>query len=230
MWIRQLEYSGDLGDAQAVNAGRRRTEPRRMSRPCRALRPRGGRAEVARTPRRTCSRWAFVPGRIEILGSTPTTLAAAWSPLLSGASAAGCRGHQRLPRHRYRRAPARVGRLRLRRRHHSPAGHWANYPMSVVRRIARNFAGPLRGANVAFASDLPPAARHEQFQCDGGRHLLALAEIASWPPAPSTARTSTARSTWRAICRQSKAASRSGVSRGTRASARSAATKTTRPS
>jgi galactokinase len=35
---------------------------------------------------------------------------------------------------------------------------WANYAITVVRRIARNFPGPLRGADIAFASDLPPAA------------------------------------------------------------------------
>ena len=38
------------------------------------------------------------------------------------------------------------------------AGHWSNYPMTVARRIARNFSGPLRGADIAFVSDLPPAA------------------------------------------------------------------------
>ena len=39
-------------------------------------------------------------------------------------------------------------------------GHWSNYPTTVARRIARNFCGPppLRGADLAFASDLPPAA------------------------------------------------------------------------
>ncbi|HVO35493.1 MAG TPA: galactokinase family protein [Gemmatimonadales bacterium] len=37
-------------------------------------------------------------------------------------------------------------------------GHWANFPMTVARRIARNFPGPLTGADIAFASDLPPAA------------------------------------------------------------------------
>jgi galactokinase len=37
-------------------------------------------------------------------------------------------------------------------------GHWSNYPMTVARRIARNFSGPLRGADIAFVSDLPPAA------------------------------------------------------------------------
>ena len=37
-------------------------------------------------------------------------------------------------------------------------GTWGNYAITVVRRIARNFPGPLRGADIAFASDLPPAA------------------------------------------------------------------------
>ena len=36
--------------------------------------------------------------------------------------------------------------------------HWSNYPMSVARRVARNFPGSLRGADIAFASDLPSAA------------------------------------------------------------------------
>lgn len=37
-------------------------------------------------------------------------------------------------------------------------GHWTNYPMTVARRLARNFPGELRGANVVFSSDLPSAA------------------------------------------------------------------------
>ncbi len=40
----------------------------------------------------------------------------------------------------------------------TPEAGWANYPMTVARRLARNFAGPLVGADVAFASDLPQAA------------------------------------------------------------------------
>ena len=39
-----------------------------------------------------------------------------------------------------------------------PRGHWSNYPMTVARRVARNFPGVSRGASIAFASDLPPAA------------------------------------------------------------------------
>ena len=38
------------------------------------------------------------------------------------------------------------------------AGSWGNYVTTVARRIARNFPGPLLGAEIAFASDLPPAA------------------------------------------------------------------------
>lgn len=36
--------------------------------------------------------------------------------------------------------------------------HWSNYPLTVCRRLARNFPGPLRGVELAFASDLPSAA------------------------------------------------------------------------
>lgn len=38
-----------------------------------------------------------------------------------------------------------------------PAG-WAAYPMTVARRLARNFPGPLRGADITIASDLPEAS------------------------------------------------------------------------
>ncbi len=42
------------------------------------------------------------------------------------------------------------------------AGDWTNYPMTVCRRIARNFPrslpGKLRGCDIAFTSDLPQAA------------------------------------------------------------------------
>jgi galactokinase len=38
-----------------------------------------------------------------------------------------------------------------------PESGWANYPMTVMRRLARNF-GDLRGVDIAFLSDLPAAA------------------------------------------------------------------------
>ena len=39
-----------------------------------------------------------------------------------------------------------------------PVGHWSNYPMTVARRVARNFPSATRGARIAFASDLPQAS------------------------------------------------------------------------
>jgi galactokinase len=39
-----------------------------------------------------------------------------------------------------------------------PGAGWHNYPMTVARRIARNFPAPLHGAELAFASTLPKAA------------------------------------------------------------------------
>lgn len=38
-----------------------------------------------------------------------------------------------------------------------PSG-WMRYPVTVVRRIARNFPSARRGADIAFESDLPPAS------------------------------------------------------------------------
>src|SRR6185369_1688398 len=37
-------------------------------------------------------------------------------------------------------------------------GHWSTYPITVARRIARDFGGDLHGADIAFASDIPLAA------------------------------------------------------------------------
>jgi len=38
------------------------------------------------------------------------------------------------------------------------AGDWAHYAATVISRIARNFPAARRGADIAFASDLPPAS------------------------------------------------------------------------
>jgi galactokinase len=39
-----------------------------------------------------------------------------------------------------------------------PREEWSNYLFTVCRRVARNFPGRLHGVDLAFASDLPPAA------------------------------------------------------------------------
>lgn len=37
-------------------------------------------------------------------------------------------------------------------------GHWSNYPLTTIRRLARNFEQQWTGCDIAFTSDLPPAA------------------------------------------------------------------------
>jgi galactokinase len=37
-------------------------------------------------------------------------------------------------------------------------GHWSNFPMTVARRLARDFPGIITGVDVVFASDLPRAS------------------------------------------------------------------------
>ena len=58
-----------------------------------------------------------------------------------------------------------------------PLGHWSNYPMTVARRVARNFPGVCRGADIAFASDLPPAAGMSSSSALIVAVFLALADV-----------------------------------------------------
>ena len=57
-----------------------------------------------------------------------------------------------------------------------PHGTWTNYPMTVVRRLARNFGAGLRGADIAFVSDLPPASGMSSSSALMVGTYLALAE------------------------------------------------------
>ncbi|MDQ6886047.1 MAG: galactokinase [Gemmatimonadota bacterium] len=56
-------------------------------------------------------------------------------------------------------------------------GHWSNYPFTVMRRIRRNFSDPLVGADIAFASDLPPAAGMSSSSALIVGMFLALADV-----------------------------------------------------
>jgi galactokinase len=101
----------------------------------------------------------FVPGRIEVLGKH--TDYAGGRSLLTATE----RGFAVVvgPRD-----DSRIRLLDVRRGQHvefdldpqlvPQAGHWSNYPMTVARRIARNFAAARRGMTFAFISDLPQAA------------------------------------------------------------------------
>ena len=55
-------------------------------------------------------------------------------------------------------------------------GHWSNYPMTVARRVARNFPGADCGVEIAFGSDLPTAAGMSSSSAMIVAMFLALAE------------------------------------------------------
>jgi len=57
------------------------------------------------------------------------------------------------------------------------AGHWSTYPITVARRIARDFGEPLVGADIAFASDLPQASGMSSSSALVVATFLALAEV-----------------------------------------------------
>lgn len=60
-------------------------------------------------------------------------------------------------------------------------GRWAGYPMTVARRLARNFPGARRGADLALASDLPSAAGMSSSSALVVATFLALAEANALP-------------------------------------------------
>ena len=103
-------------------------------------------------------RW-FVPGRIEVLGKH--TDYAAGRSLLCAAERGFC--ICAVPRSD---ALLRIGDLVRGARFECiispdlaiPEAGWTVYPSVVARRLARNFSGGLRGAEICLSSDLPPAA------------------------------------------------------------------------
>lgn len=101
----------------------------------------------------------FVPGRIEFLGKH--TDYAGGRSLICAVERGFCVAASARDDDKVRITDAsRIERIELRL---SPeliprAGHWSNYPITVARRVARNFPRALRGADIAFISDLPPAA------------------------------------------------------------------------
>ncbi|HEX6631269.1 MAG TPA: galactokinase family protein, partial [Gemmatimonadaceae bacterium] len=101
----------------------------------------------------------FVPGRIEVLGKH--TDYAGGRSLLCAVE----RGFVVLARPRgdatVRVADAMLGETRtlaLDEGLEVPRADWGAYVAATLRRLARNFPGARRGADLAFASDLPPAS------------------------------------------------------------------------
>ena len=61
------------------------------------------------------------------------------------------------------------------------SGHWTNYPMTVAARLAANFPGRLRGAEIAFDSDLPQAAGLSSSSALVVATFLALSDVNALP-------------------------------------------------
>ncbi len=101
----------------------------------------------------------WVPGRIEFLGKH--TDYCGGRSLLCAIERGLCllaapRADRRIRVHDIRSGEIAVSALDS--RIEPAAAHWSNYVTVVARRIAQNFPGADRGVDLAFASDLPPAA------------------------------------------------------------------------
>jgi galactokinase len=99
----------------------------------------------------------FVPGRIEVVGKH--TDYAGGRSLICAAE----RGLSMItaPRADGRLAITDTGRntsLMLDYGGRRPDQNWATYPLTVLRRVRRNFPDAIRGADIVFTSDLPSAA------------------------------------------------------------------------
>jgi len=66
----------------------------------------------------------------------------------------------------------------------SAPGHWSNYPITVARRVASNFSGTMRGADIVFASDLPFAAGVSSSSALVVAVFLALSDVNDLPDRP----------------------------------------------
>jgi galactokinase len=105
------------------------------------------------------SRAFFVPGRLEVLGKH--TDYAGGRSLLCTVERGICLVAAPRDDDRVRITDAQDGSTvtcRIDPDLSSSVGDWSNYPLTVVRRVARNFPAARRGVDIAFASDLPPAA------------------------------------------------------------------------
>jgi len=115
---------------------------------------------MLRTVAQSAPAWAFfVPGRIEVLGKH--TDYAGGRSIVAAAQRGFCMvavGRDDAQVRIVDVAASEVSEFAISPELAPTAGHWSNYPMTVARRCARNFPPSLRGADVAFASDLPPAA------------------------------------------------------------------------
>ena len=124
----------------------------------------------------------FVPGRIEVLGKH--TDYAGGRTMVAAAERGFCM--VALPRDDRQMTviDARSGetiRFLVDPELTPQSGSWSNYPMTVARRMARNFPGACRGADIALVSDLPPAAGMSSSSALMVGVFLVLAEVNQLP-------------------------------------------------
>jgi galactokinase len=137
----------------------------------------------------------WVPGRIEVLGKH-TDYGGGRSMLCAVERGicvvARAQRDQSFPRHRESPSLVRVTdagsgdtcEFELRPDVAPAPGHWSNYPITVARRIAMNFSGTMRGADVVFESDLPHAAGVSSSSALVVSIFLALSAVNDLPSRP----------------------------------------------
>lgn len=176
--IRQLGFGGqwtsaeDLAhclSASGLNPAACRAKAELFARAAQALRDLGATGPLS---------GFFVPGRIEILGKH--TDYAGGHTIVATAERGFCLAARPRDDRRIRICDAscrETVEFDLEPDLVPRAGHWSNYPMTTARRIAGNFPGVDRGADIAFASDLPPAAGMSSSSAMMVATFLAIAEV-----------------------------------------------------
>lgn len=158
----ELSYPGDLTDAEELALQLSKTglsteacesKARLFAKAVAAL------AVTGQTSHAAPSLAFFVPGRVEVLGKH--TDYAGGRALVAAAERGFCMVAMPRDDRQMIIIDARTGdtiRFKVDPELQPQSGTWSNFPMTVVRRAARDFPGACRGAAVAFCSDLPPAA------------------------------------------------------------------------
>ena len=124
----------------------------------------------------------FVPGRIEVLGKH--TDYAGGRSLISAAERGLCLVAAPCDEPLWRVNALDVGgrcAFSISADLEPTVGHWANYPMTVARRVARNFPQARRGATVAYAGDLPRDAGMSSSSMVVTANFLAMSAINDLP-------------------------------------------------
>ncbi len=160
--IHQIDYSGDLTDSDSTlevliaaglgpDASRQKADL--------FVKAASRLARIESTDRADRPAALFVPGRIELMGKH--TDYAGGHSIVAAAQRGFCLVV--VPRNDSRIVISDAGfddtiEFNLDPDLVPQTGHWSNYPMTVARRLARNFPGADCGADIAMGSDLPPAA------------------------------------------------------------------------